>query len=97
MFISTLPSTDHPEQDARDRQSPKKPEPRESNNWSDVSTYFYNPRKIFSLRQDLPKRLNFAYFWARTRIVQKGIMVRSELKAFISYHANKERNVFLKD
>ncbi|CAB4021785.1 sterol regulatory element-binding cleavage-activating -like, partial [Paramuricea clavata] len=66
---------DNPEQDTRDRQSPKKPEPRESNSWSDVLTYFYNPRKIFSFRQDLPKRLNFAYFWARTRIVQKGIMV----------------------
>ncbi|XP_046846722.1 sterol regulatory element-binding protein cleavage-activating protein-like isoform X2 [Xenia sp. Carnegie-2017] len=54
---------------------PEKTAVHKANNWSDVWAYLCNPKKIFSLRQDLPKRLNFAYFWARTRIAQRGIMV----------------------
>lgn len=33
------------------------------------------PRECPVLPKKLPKRLNFAYFWARTRIVQKVLMV----------------------
>ena len=75
-LVCTTPLfTNTEEQDKQSKMSSKPTEPEQSNNWSDVLTYFYNPMKIFSLRQDLPKRLNFAYFWARTRIVQRGIMV----------------------
>ncbi len=61
--------------DCPDEKPSENNEPEQSTNWSDVLPYLYKPWKIFSLRQDLPKRVNFAYFWARTRIVQKGIMV----------------------
>lgn len=59
------------------KQSTKKIEPGQSRTWKDLLVSLFNPRKIFTIRQDLPKRLNFAYFWARTRIVQRGCMVRT--------------------
>ena len=34
------------------------------------------PRQCPVFSRRLPRRLNFAYFWARTRIVQKACMVR---------------------
>ena len=55
----------------------KKIDPGQSRTWKDLLVSLFNPRKIFTIRQDLPKRLNFAYFWARTRIVQRGCMVRT--------------------
>ncbi|XP_028415687.1 LOW QUALITY PROTEIN: sterol regulatory element-binding protein cleavage-activating protein-like [Dendronephthya gigantea] len=70
--VPSLPPTDPSD---KKPSTPDEPEGPGLRNWRDVFTYFYNPMKIFSLRQDLPRRLNFAYFWARTRIVQRGIMI----------------------
>ncbi|XP_022809828.1 sterol regulatory element-binding protein cleavage-activating protein-like, partial [Stylophora pistillata] len=42
---------------------------------SSVNNQGDTPRKCPVFSRRLPKRLNFAYFWARTRIVQKACMV----------------------
>ena len=40
-----------------------------------LNTQSTPPKECPVLPKKLPKRLNFAYFWARTRIVQKALMV----------------------
>lgn len=71
---NSLSSVDLPHR-ATVKESPKKIGPEQSRTWS--------WKGLFAIRQDLPKRLNFLYFWARTRFVQRGGMVCAIL--YIAY------------
>ena len=53
-----------------------------------LNTQVTPPRECPVLPRKLPKRLNFAYFWARTRIVQKACMVRKAFHDVIQGNPN---------
>lgn len=47
---------------------------------SSLTTQGNPPKECPVIPRKLPKRLNVAYFWARTRIVQKACMVSAQIR-----------------